>query len=99
MAYVVTKNCYDCKYTDCVTVCPMDCFYEGEKMLYINPDECCDCDACAPECPVNAIFRSDDVPESLKEYVRLNAEMAQKCPPITRKKAPMEGTRCVGRVD
>ncbi len=63
MAYVVTAPCFGCKYTDCVVVCPTECFHEGEKMLYVDPSECIDCDACASECPVEAIFHEDNVPE------------------------------------
>jgi ferredoxin len=89
MAYVVTQPCYDCKYTDCVVVCPMECFHEGEHMLYIDPKECIDCDACVPECPVEAIFPEDDVPADQREFIALNAEMSKVCPPITEKKTPL----------
>lgn len=89
MTHVVCKPCYECKYTDCVVVCPVECFYEGEKMLYIHPDECIDCEACVPECPVEAIFLDENVPEEWKEYTPLNAEMAPKCPVITEKKTPL----------
>jgi ferredoxin len=89
MACVVTTPCFGCKYTDCVVVCPCDCFYEGEKMLYINPDECIDCDACRSECPVEAIFYEDNVPAEWREFVTLNAEMAKKSPPITTRKKPL----------
>ena len=60
MTHVVAEPCFACKYTDCVVVCPVECFYEGEKMLYIHPDECIDCEACVPECPVEAIFHEDN---------------------------------------
>lgn len=86
MALVVTQPCFGCKYTDCVVVCPADCFHEGEQMLYIDPVECVDCYACIPECPVEAIYHEDDVPEPWKEYIALNAEMSTKCPSITEKK-------------
>ena len=89
MAFVVTEPCFGCKYTDCVVVCPSDSFREGEKMLYIDPESCVDCDACVPECPVEAIFYEHNVPEKWREYVALNAEMAPKCPPITERKAPL----------
>ena len=89
MTYIVNANCIKCKYTDCVVVCPVDCFYEGEKMLYINPDECIDCEACVPECPVEAIYLDESVPESWHEYIELNAEMAAKCENITEKKKPL----------
>lgn len=86
MAHVVTEPCFGCKYTDCVVVCPVDCFYEGEQMLFIHPGECTDCGACLPECPVEAIYYEDDVPAPWKEYIALNAEMAPKCPSIVQKK-------------
>jgi ferredoxin len=91
MAYVVTSPCFGCKYTDCVVVCPKDCFHEGDQMLYINPEECIDCDACVHECPVEAIFPEWDVPDEEKNFIQLNAEMSAKCPPITQKKAPLAG--------
>ena len=89
MTHVVTQPCVGCRYTDCVVVCPVECFYEGEKMLYIHPEECIDCEACVPECPVEAIFHEDNVPEEWKEYTQLNAEMAEKCEVITEKKPPL----------
>ena len=89
MAHVVTQPCFGCKYTDCVVVCPVDCFYEGEQMLYIHPGECIDCGACTPECPVEAIFIDDDVPDEWREFIELNAEMAPKSPNITQRKAPL----------
>lgn len=91
MAFVVTEPCFDCKYTDCVVVCPFDCFYEGAQMLFIHPDECTDCNACAPECPVEAIFHEDSVPPEWQEFVALNREMAPLCPPITTRKEPLAG--------
>ncbi|QDT90886.1 ferredoxin family protein [Gimesia algae] len=90
MAYVVTAACSGCKYTDCVVVCPCECFREGDQMLYIDPEECIDCDACRTECPVDAIYYEDDVPDQLREYIQLNAEMAAKTPPITERKAPLK---------
>ena len=90
MAYVVTAPCSGCKYTDCVVVCPCDCFHEGNQMLYIDPDECVDCDACRFECPVGAIFNENDVPDQWQEFIQLNAEMAVKTPSITEKKAPLK---------
>ena len=86
MTYVVTDSCIRCKYTDCVEVCPVDCFHEGANFLAIDPDECIDCTLCVPECPVNAIFAEDDVPEELKQFIALNAELAKKWPVITEKK-------------
>lgn len=78
MAFVVTDNCIQCKYTDCVEVCPVDCFYEGPNFLVINPDECIDCALCEPECPAEAIFEEDDVPVDQKHFIQLNAELSQK---------------------
>ena len=69
MAYVITESCIKCKYTDCVDVCPVDCFREGPNMLVIDPDECIDCTLCVAECPVEAIFAEDDVPASQKEFM------------------------------
>lgn len=73
MAYVVTEPCIKCKFTDCVAVCPVDCFYEGENMLVINPDECIDCGACEPECPTTAIFEESELPAKWAVYKDLNA--------------------------
>ncbi|WOC16468.1 ferredoxin FdxA [Pseudochrobactrum sp. MP213Fo] len=84
MTYVVTDNCIRCKYTDCVEVCPVDCFYEGENMLVINPDECIDCGVCEPECPAEAI-RPDTEP-GLDKWIELNAEYSVKWPNLTIKK-------------
>ncbi|WP_417667761.1 ferredoxin FdxA [Roseibium sp.] len=84
MTYVVTDNCIKCKYTDCVEVCPVDCFYEGENMLVINPDECIDCGVCEPECPAEAIL--PDTEPGLEKWIELNAEYAEKWPNITEKK-------------
>jgi ferredoxin len=76
MAYVVTESCIKCKYTDCVDVCPVDCFREGPNMLVIDPDECLDCTLCVPECPVEAIFHESNVPGAWVQYVQLNADRA-----------------------
>ena len=83
MTYVVTENCIKCKYTDCVEVCPVDCFYVGENMLVIHPDECIDCALCEPECPVEAIFSEDELPEGQEVFLELNAELAEEWPNIT----------------
>ena len=91
MAHVVTAPCFGCKYTDCVVVCPTECFYEGEKMLYIHPDDCIDCGQCVAECPVEAIYQEDDVPAEWHEFIALNAEMAPRCPPIVHRKEPLAG--------
>ena len=86
MTFVVTESCIRCKYTDCVEVCPVDCFYEGPNFLVINPDECIDCGLCEPECPVKAIMSEDDLPSHLAEYITLNASLAEKWPNITVRK-------------
>jgi ferredoxin len=86
MTYVVTESCIKCKYTDCVDVCPVDCFHEGPNMLVIDPDECIDCTLCVAECPVEAIFAEDDVPEDQRNFTKLNAELSKAWPVITVKK-------------
>ncbi len=86
MTFVVTESCIRCKYTDCVEVCPVDCFYEGPNFLVIDPDECIDCGLCEPECPVKAIVSEDDLPSHLNEYLNLNAVLAKKWPNITIRK-------------
>jgi len=91
MAYVVTESCIKCKYTDCVDVCPVDCFREGPNMLVIDPDECIDCTLCVPECPVEAIFAEDDVPDAQAAFIAKNRELAAKWKPIIeRKHAPAD---------
>ena len=82
MTYVVTELCINCKYLDCVEVCPVDCFYEGENMLVIHPDECIDCGVCEPECPIEAIL--PDTEGDVTKWVTLNTEFAEKWPNITR---------------
>lgn len=89
MTYVVTENCIKCKYTDCVDVCPVDCFREGPNFLAIDPDECIDCSLCVPECPAEAIFAEDDVPAAQAAFVALNAELAKSWPPIVARKAAL----------
>ena len=86
MTYVVVESCIKCKYMDCVEVCPVDCFYEGENMLVIHPDECIDCGVCEPECPVEAI--KPDTEPGLEKLLSLNAEYAKVWPNITAKKPP-----------
>lgn len=87
MTFIVTDVCIKCKYTDCVEVCPVDCFYEGENMLVISPDECIDCGVCEPECPIDAIKPDSD--KNAMKYLELNRDYAAKWPNITRKKAAM----------
>jgi ferredoxin len=83
MTYVVGENCINCKYGDCVEVCPVDCFYEGENFIVINPDECIDCDECRPVCPANAIFSEDNMPEEQEAFIDINEELAQEWPNVT----------------
>lgn len=93
MPHVVAQPCSGCKYTDCVVVCPVHCFYEGEQMLYIHPEECIDCEACVPECPVDAIFRHDNLPDEWLSFQALNAEMVDKCEVITEPKSPLANSK------
>ena len=89
MTYVVTENCIKCKYTDCVSVCPVDCFVEGPNFLAINPDECIDCAVCVPECPADAIVADTDLKEDQRQFLGLNAELSKIWKPITRQKDPL----------
>ena len=86
MAYIVADPCVKCKYTDCVEVCPVNCFYEGENMLVIHPDECIDCGACEPVCPTKAIFPESDLPEKWAEYKEINASASKTCPTSPRRR-------------
>ena len=86
MTYIVDERCIKCKLMDCVEVCPVDCFYEGENMLVIHPDECIDCGVCEPECPVDAI--KPDTEPGLEKWLQVNAEYASTWPNITTKKDP-----------
>ena len=83
MTFVVTESCIKCKFTDCVEVCPVDCFHEGPNFLVIDPEECIDCTLCEPECPVEAIYPEDDLPEGQEKFIEINAELAAKWPVIT----------------
>jgi len=97
MAFVVAENCIRCKYTDCVSACPVDCFYEGENFLAINPDECIDCGLCEPECPAEAIYQEDELPDGQQEFIHINAELAEQWPRITKQKDPLpDATRWDG---
>jgi ferredoxin len=87
MTYVVTEACIKCKFMDCVEVCPVDCFYAGENMLVISPDECIDCGVCEPECPADAIF-SDSAPQATGGWLELNRIYAGVWPNLTRKEQP-----------
>jgi ferredoxin len=89
MTHVVLDSCIRCRYTDCVDVCPVDCFRIGPNMLVIDPDECIDCGVCIPECPVEAIVAEEDVPASQEQFTELNADLAKIWPAITRTQDPL----------
>ena len=88
MTFLVLESCIKCKYTDCVEVCPVDCFHEGPNMLVIDPEECIDCTLCEPECPVDAIVSEDDVPDGQENMLELNAELSQAWPVLAHAKEP-----------
>jgi ferredoxin len=90
MTFVVTDSCIKCKLTDCVEVCPVDCFHEGPNMLVIDPEECIDCTLCEPECPVEAIYSEDEMPAGQEQFLALNAELSESWPVITEMKEPPE---------
>jgi ferredoxin len=102
MPEVICAPCYDCKYTDCVIVCPVECFYQDERMLYIHPVDCIECEACIPECPVEAIFHEASVPAHWQHFIHLNSERATALKDrgegqITSKDTPLEGPACKKR--
>ena len=100
MTYVVTDACIRCKFTDCVEVCPVDCFYEGPNFLVIHPDECIDCALCEPECPVDAIFSEDEITEGQEQFAEINAELAAIWPNITEmKEAPADAEEWAEKKD
>ena len=89
MTYEVTESCIKCKYTDCVEVCPVDCFYEGPEFLVIHPDECTDCGLCEPECPIEAIFADDELPQNQIDFIEINAKLSDVYENITESKEPL----------
>ena len=88
MTFLVGEQCINCKLGDCVEVCPVDCFHEGPNMLVIDPDECIDCALCEPECPVDAIFADDEIPEGQEKFLELNQELSQIWPVISEAPIP-----------
>ncbi len=98
MTYVVTAYCDGCKYTDCVEVCPVEAFHEGPTMLYINPETCIDCDVCVAQCPVEAIYAEDQVPEQWTEYTQINADEYSKYPELSEKKDPLPTVRTLDEI-
>jgi len=95
MAYVITENCVDCKFTYCAAVCPVEAFHEAPDRLYINPDTCIDCNACVDECPVEAIYPDAEVPEKWEAWIEKNASEAEKHPVIIDCKDALKGSKCV----
>lgn len=93
MTFVVTDNCRRCRYTDCVVVCPVDCFHGDDEMLYIDPNECIDCGACVPECPVEAIYEEDALPADLQRWLGINAERVVHLPVVNEKQEPLSTAR------
>ncbi|MDQ2078037.1 ferredoxin FdxA [Marinimicrobium sp. ABcell2] len=89
MTFVVTEQCIRCKYTDCVDVCPVDCFHEGPNFLVIDPEVCIDCALCVPECPIDAIYEESDLPEEYADFIQINAELAKQWPEITATQDPL----------
>jgi ferredoxin len=96
MTYVVVEMCVDCKYTDCAAVCPVEAFHELPDRLYINADTCIDCDACVPECPVEAIFADTNVPEQYAHWTQINIDEAPNYPVISQKIPALHGPNCSG---
>lgn len=96
MTYIVTEDCVDCKYTDCAAVCPVEAFHELPDRLYINAETCIDCDACVPECPVEAIFPDTAVPDHFQDWIAINIEEAPKYPILSGKIPALFGPTCKG---
>lgn len=99
MAHIVAEPCINCKYTDCVAVCPVDCFHEGVNFLAIDPETCIDCGLCPPECPTSAIFAEEDLPEKWKEYVAINAKYGKEWPVIDSQKEPLPGADEAAKIE
>ena len=100
MTYIITENCIKCKYTDCVEVCPVDCFHEGPNFLVINPEECIDCSLCEPECPINAIISDEDVTDDNRHFLEINERLSKKWPLLTEiKAAPKDAKEWENKTD
>jgi len=97
MTFVVTQNCHRCRYTDCVAVCPVDCFHGDAEMLYIDPALCIDCGACVPECPVEAIYEEGMLPDAERVWLAINAERVRHLPIVSQKTGPLPGAGAVAR--
>ena len=97
MTYVVAEPCVNCRYTDCALVCPVEAFHLDDDMLVINPETCIDCDACVPECPVEAIFADSSLPENYSEWLQINIDEAPKYPVISQKIPALFGPNCKGQ--
>lgn len=91
MTTFVTENCQKCRFTDCVSVCPVECFHGDDEMLYIDPEVCIDCSACVDECPVNAIYEGDDYPDELEKWIAVNEERAKELPVVSEQTDPYPG--------
>jgi len=91
MTFVVTDNCKGCRFTDCVAVCPVECFHGDDEMLYIDPEECIDCGACVPECPVEAIYDEAQLPDDKSQWLQINADKAKDLPVVAEKGDPLPG--------
>jgi len=91
MTFVVTDNCKGCRFTDCVAVCPVECFHGDDEMLYIDPEECIDCGACVPECPVEAIYDEAQLPDDKSQWLKVNADKAKDLPVVAEKGDPLPG--------
>ena len=99
MSHIVADPCVKCKYTDCVAVCPVDCFHEGVNLLVIDPEVCIDCGLCPPECPTTAIFAEEDLPEKWKDFVAINAKYTPLWPVIDAQKEPLSGADEAAKVE
>ena len=98
MTYIVTQHCVDCKYTDCISVCPVDAFHESDRMVYINPDTCVNCDACVPACPIEAIYSEENLPSKFSEWTQINTDGAAKYPILNQKRDALPGAKTLDQL-